>query len=634
MSTPAPQPKKTVRQKATKRPAKRKRQSQSNVLQEITRLVSSEIPKQEFYRQSFRLITKHFNAQYGVLNVRLGAATLQDEYVAEEHCAQDVMAVVDAMTIEVEAEERSNVRLFKKEPGKNIAVLSTPIFAGPSHIGSMCMATTTPAGKEARLLLSELIALVAFLGSQQSTDEQSVKRSISGSSGINRALQKAAKYESVKELAYSMVNNIAGKFHCEQVAFGLHQARKVRLVAISGLDRFSRSSHGVQMIQQAMEECSDAEEAIHYQLQGGYGETSGAQSFLLHRHWHRSANNASIYSVPLKTDDGDVVAVISLQRSANRPFDNAELYRIHEMLSPFASVVYLLEKSSRPLFEQARLSMGSYVQRLREPNRTRQRATAALLAAAALFFLFGRLPHRVSVPCVIQPATSNHVAAPFEGTLREVNVRNGEEVTQGQVIAKLDARPLELERDRLQSEIAALQIDLDRALTDRTVAEAAMAATSIDASQKQLAIVEDRIAKANIVSPIDGVVLRGELEQRVGQLLQFGDPLLEIGDRDGRHVELQIPESSAHFVRIGQRGKFVSFARPGTPREFEIERLTGASTTVDGKNVFLADGKLNSSADWMRVGMEGTAKVHAGWEPTWWLATHGLVNRLRLMLWW
>ena len=194
VSKPDPQPKTTVRQKATKRPAKRKRQSQSNVLQEISQLVREDIPKQEFYRQSFRLIAKHFRAQYGVLNVRLGASTLQDEYIAEEHCAQDVMAVVDAMTIEVEAEERSNVRLFKKEPGKNIAVLSTPIFAGPSQVGSLCMATTTPAGKEARLLLSELIALIAFVGSQQSTDEQTVKRSVAGSSGINRALQKAAKY--------------------------------------------------------------------------------------------------------------------------------------------------------------------------------------------------------------------------------------------------------------------------------------------------------------------------------------------------------------------------------------------------------------------------------------------------------
>ena len=99
-------------------------------------------------------------------------------------------------------------------------------------------------------------------------------------------------------------------------------------------------------------------------------------------------------------------------------------------------------------------------------------------------------------------------------------------------------------------------------------------------------------------------------------------------------MELRIPETSAHYVQVGQQGKFVSYARPGSPREFEIKRLTGASTTIDSKNVFLADAKLNGSPDWMRVGMEGTAKVHAGWRPTWWFATHGLVDRLRLILWW
>ena len=243
------------------------------------------------------------------------------------------------------------------------------------------------------------------------------------------------------------------------------------------------------------------------------------------------------------------------------------------------------------------------------------------------------MPHKITVPCHVQPVAINHVSAPYQASLRDVLVKDGTQVTAGQVIARLDARPLELERERLLSEIATHRIDMDRGLAARDVSEAALAAASLEAAEMQLRLTEDRIAKSEITAPVDGVIIRGELDQRVGQLLEFGEALVEIGQADSMSVRLDIPEELAHFVEVGDEGRFASFARPGKRLNFQIERLIPVASVENDKNVFFADANLETAPDWVLFGMEGTAKVKAGWRPTWWLATHGLVNRIRMALW-
>ena len=44
--------------------------------------------------------------------------------------------------------------------------------------------------------------------------------------------------------------------------------------------------------------------------------------------------------------------------------------------------------------------------------------------------------------------------------------------------------------------------------------------------------------------------------------------------------------------------------------------------------------ELNEYADWMRPQQTGTAKSDAGRERVIWIATHRLVDFLRLKLWW
>jgi len=606
------------------------REATSNVLKRLTEIAKSGISKPDVYRAAFRCLAEHFGANYGLFFARFGATEVQDDYTNDDRCPEDILSVADAMVTEAEAESRANVRLFAQPDERTIAVLSAPLYNGSAQVGTMCLATRIRANKDARVLLSELLSLIAFIGS---LNHASTATSSTGFNATDKAFQRVLKYGSVTEFAFSLVNTVATKLSCQQVAFGMMENQQAKVLSISGLDHFSRSSHGVVAIQQAMEECADAGEAIHYCVANSSVANTENQSFLLHRQWHRAANNSSLLSIPMQLNGKAPLAVISLQRSVDRPFTDLEIETITNLVGPFAPAVHLLERSSRGYFAQFKESFAQTKQYFLAPDRIGRKIAGLALALAFLFFVFGWIPHRITVPCQVQPFAVNHVSAPYQASLREVLVKDGAKVIAGQIIARLDARPLQLERERLLSEIATHRIDMDRGLAARNVSEAALAATSLEAAEMQLQLTDDRISKADIVAPVDGVVIRGGLDQRVGQLLEFGEPLVEIGQVESISVRLDIPEELAHFVEVGDEGRFASFARPGKRLNFQIERITPVAVVENDKNVFFANAELESAPDWILFGMEGTAKVKAGWRPTWWLATHGLVNRIRMALW-
>jgi hypothetical protein len=52
-------------------------------------------------------------------------------------------------------------------------------------------------------------------------------------------------------------------------------------------------------------------------------------------------------------------------------------------------------------------------------------------------------------------------------------------------------------------------------------------------------------------------------------------------------------------------------------------------------NVFVVRGRLTGQrADWLRPGMSGVAKVDSPRRTLAWIATHRLIDFLRLKLWW
>jgi len=258
-----------------------------------------------------------------------------------------------------------------------------------------------------------------------------------------------------------------------------------------------------------------------------------------------------------------------------------------------------------------------------ERRRRRRRLARLWPAALAAAVLGGAsvLPRgdEVVASFVAQPAVVQVVTAPFDGVLEASSVRPGDPVAAGEVLARLATRELALE-------IAAVRARAANDLREAAIARAAgqpaqemIAELSARRAEAQRALLEYRLALAEIRAPADGVVLAGDLRRSLGQGLARGQTLFEIAAPDDLRAEILLPDARAHLVRPGQRGWLAPAADPGARIPVTIERVRPMAEVVQGRNVFRAIALLQQPAGeeaGLRAGAEGVARVEVG-ETTW-----------------
>lgn len=182
------------------------------------------------------------------------------------------------------------------------------------------------------------------------------------------------------------------------------------------------------------------------------------------------------------------------------------------------------------------------------------------------------------------------LAAEIDARVVAVLVDEGDTIVQGQELVRLDATALELSRREARASIQQLvanianeqrRVERYRDLRTREVlpqerlddAEAQLAVyqASLEAAEARLAIVEDRIGKASLLSPVDGVVDRRHVS--VGDFAKVGAPLLSVTDTQALRALLPFPETVAAQLRIGQPLVLRSPLDPGLEVESRIDEI-------------------------------------------------------------
>jgi HlyD family secretion protein len=250
----------------------------------------------------------------------------------------------------------------------------------------------------------------------------------------------------------------------------------------------------------------------------------------------------------------------------------------------------------------------------------------------------------VSATGTIQPITQVDVGSELSGVAREVLVAENAQVKAGEVLARLDTTRLLAQREKARAQLAAAQariLTAEASLKQSTLAmlrtqrlranalsteqeaeqadaemkrgEAALevAKAEVLAAQADLALVEADIAKSDIISPINGIILKRSLEtgQTVAASLQA--PVLFTIAQDISRIQLEanVDEADIGVVRIGQSAAFTVDAYRDRLFPAKIESMFYAPETVDGvvtyKTILSADNADLS----LRPGMTATARV-------------------------
>ncbi|MGF1649017.1 MAG: efflux RND transporter periplasmic adaptor subunit [Hyphomicrobiaceae bacterium] len=177
----------------------------------------------------------------------------------------------------------------------------------------------------------------------------------------------------------------------------------------------------------------------------------------------------------------------------------------------------------------------------------------------------------------VEPVTWARLAAVQTARLVAFRVAEGEQVQSGQVLALQDDAVERAILGELEARARLLTEELNRklVLVERTIIPRAQVDELRAQREEALARVEAqkyRIARMQLVSPIDGVVLRREGE--LGELIEAGRPVIWVGDPTELQVTATIDEEDIATVRQGQTVLVKSDAFPDRVVRGAVSHIT------------------------------------------------------------
>jgi RND family efflux transporter MFP subunit len=263
----------------------------------------------------------------------------------------------------------------------------------------------------------------------------------------------------------------------------------------------------------------------------------------------------------------------------------------------------------------------------------RGRMAWMLIALTIVGFGLSTGSYRVSAPAVIEGAVQRAIVAPFDGYIDTAEVRAGQTVAAGDLLARLDDRDLQNDRRRIQAEQNELADQHRQAVATLDHAGARVLEAQLAQNQAQLALIDEHLARTALRAPLDGVVISGDWSRALGVPVTRGDLLFEIAPLDDFRVAINVGDRDVAEVSDGQTGELVLSAMPRTPVRLRVTEIATLAADDAAEPGFRVEAEVIDELARLRPGMEGVAKIEVGERRRWWIWTHPLTDWLRLQWW-
>lgn len=270
----------------------------------------------------------------------------------------------------------------------------------------------------------------------------------------------------------------------------------------------------------------------------------------------------------------------------------------------------------------------------------RKKSVLALAAGfiAASFFI--PKTRYVSGDCEVVTEGRTAVHAQIAGVLAQVLVDEGDAVSAGQIVAKLDDRDLKRKLADLETRAEILRRDMVQLSSLQKRAELQVKRLELEQALLEQRQVREDLERLAITAPAAGVVITPDLALLPGKLLQRGEALLEVSELSAVRLQIEVFEEDVGALREGQQVVFKLGALP--ERRFEgaqvlAVRLLGvqAEGRVSYQVVTRVENPLGLGGErLLRPGMTGRASICTQEETLARWSLRSPLRLLRMKFWW
>lgn len=412
----------------------------------------------------------------------------------------------------------------------------------------------------------------------------------------------------------AIVNGPANVIPYERAAIALDQRGRIQMKAVSGVAKINPEDPDMARLQDLLEWTSLSSEPIFVAQHGDEVAEERAETRAKFESYFAHSGMRAYHALPLADDDGRV-GVLSFE-SSDPDFLNSAHLEMIKVLAGQATVA--LRNASlyrevpfidvlKPILDKKRKFLAL--------EKRRRWALVAGVGIALLFLAAFPLPLRVDGPAVVAPAHSARVQPELAGVVQVVNVREGDAVKAGTVLANLADWQYRAELAAAQAKYETAVSLMNRALAANDGTEAGIERVQVDYWTAEVARARERLQKTQLRSPIDGLVATPHIEDMVGRDLKPGDTFSEIVDTSRASVDVAIDQQDVSLLRPGEEASVKLDGFPTRTFRGELMVVSPKGQLQGEQRIFFARISILNNEGLIRTGMQGRSKIFTAWRP-------------------
>jgi RND family efflux transporter MFP subunit len=400
----------------------------------------------------------------------------------------------------------------------------------------------------------------------------------------------------------------------ERAAIAMEQRGKTQVKAISGMAQINPGDVEVDRLRAILQWAALASRAFMVTQHGEEVDDERPETREKFLQYFTETGMRAFYAVPLADEEGRL-GILSFESSDADFLSTAHL----EMINILAAQATVALRNATLYREVPFIGVLEPIlqkkQRFMAQDKRRRTLTVAAAATIVVFLAAFPVPLRVDGNAEVAAAHTAQIQPAVDGVVRQVFVHEGQKVARGDALADLEDWPYRSALAEAQAKYDTANSEMNRALASNDGSEAGIQRVQASYWAAEVERDRQRLQETHLRAPFDGWVTTPYVENSTGRRLAVGDTFAEIVDSSRATVDVGVDEQDVVLLRQGAAAAVKLEGYPTHTFRGSVAVISPKSQADKDSRLFYARITIPNSDGRLRPGMQGRAKIGAGWRP-------------------